>query len=174
MSGLPAVAAVDPPGLASATPGGPVREAALTTERSLFEYLAQQSLANSMGSAATLANPSALATQLSRHLRGFMDRANQQAEIGRKGRAMDSKEGTQTVSATQADSPRLHGGPAREQLSSLDPAAKKLHDGGISDQEYDDIIGAMMRVLRFSAETHAIATGASNTTKSMNTLMKGQ
>jgi hypothetical protein len=172
MSGLPAIVTVNAPSTASATP---VKEASLTTERNLFEYLSQQSLTNSLAGN-TLANPSALATQLSRHLRGFMERAGQQSEIsGKKGRAMSHNEGTQTINATQAEGPQLHAGPARERLSPFDQGAQSTQNtDSVSEREYDDFIGAMMRVMEFAAESQAIMTSSSNTTKSMNTLVRGQ
>jgi len=176
MSGLPAIAAADASGFANTTPATPVKEASLTTERNLFEYLAQQSMANSLGNASSLANPSALAGQLSRHLRGIMERTNHQTDfIRNKGRSMDHKEGSGAGGSTPLEGPQIHAGPAREHLMPSEPGSQRAEAvGGVSDHEYDSVIEALTRTLQLATESQALVTGSSNVVKSMNTLMRGQ
>ena len=158
------------------TPVAQVKEASLTTERNLFEYIAQQSLANSLGGTSSLANPSTLATQVSRHLRGFMERANHQTGISeRKGRAMSPDEGSQTVKADQAEMAQRHAGPAREQLTPSEAGAQRTEAvDSVSDHDFDNIIDALTRSMQFMLESNALVTGSSNVVKSMQTLMRGQ
>ena len=151
--------------------------ASSVSERNLFEYLAQQAQANSLG-ASVLANPSALAGQASRQLRGLMERlTSQEAQMGgRKGRSMVSdKEGAQPLNAPQSDEARVHPGPGREQLTPSDGGAK--HAGaapGISESEYDYIIDFMARSMSLSLEASAVITGSSGVVKSFQTLLRGQ
>lgn len=175
MSGLPVVAASDPAG-ANLTPVKQVEQASLTTERNLFEYLAQQSISNSLGNAATLANPSAIAAQLSRHLRGFMERAAQQGETtGKKVRLMNEADGTHTANLSQTEQPRIHAGPARERLAPSDaPAQRADAVGGVTNDDYNEIIDALTRSMHLMISAEAIVTGSGNVTKSMQTLMRGQ
>jgi len=152
-------------------------EASSVSERNLFEYLAQQAQANSLG-ASVLANPSAMAGQASRQLRGLMERLSQEAQMGgKKGRSMVSdKEGAQPLNAPQSDEARVHPGPGREQLTPSDGGAKQAGAAvpGISESEYDYIIDFMARSMSLSLEASAVITGSSGVVKSFQTLLRGQ
>jgi hypothetical protein len=178
MSGLPAVVTTEAPGAGSLTPVNQVKEASLTTERNLFEYLAQQSIANSLGNATTLANPAALTQQLSQHLRGFMERTGQTTDVTgkKKGRVMSETQGAQTAHASQSEGPQVHNGPARQNLTPSDPGGRRAEAAasGVSEREYDSLIDALTRSMHLAVESHAVVTGSSNIMKSANTLMRGQ
>jgi hypothetical protein len=105
-----------------------------------------------------------------------MERSTQQAEIsGKKGRAMSQDEGTQTVSATQAEGPQLHAGPARQHLMPSESGGQRTEAvGGVSERELDDIVDALTRSMHFMVEANALVTGSSNVMKSLQTIMRGQ
>jgi hypothetical protein len=149
----------------------------LVSERNLFEYLAQQAQGNSLGASSVLANPAALANQASRHLRGFMERINQEAQVGwRKGQVMGSeKDGTLASAIVQAENTQLHPGPGREKLSSSQAGAERAEKvEKFSDQDYGYIIDIMARSMNFSIEANAVISGSANIMKSVQTLMRGQ
>jgi|EndMetStandDraft_7_1072992.scaffolds.fasta_scaffold26965_4 hypothetical protein len=177
MSGLPAIATPEIAGGANLTPVNQVQQqASLTTERGLFEYLAQQSITSSLGSGTTLANPSALATQLTRHLRGFMENAAKQAETnGKRVHLMSQSEDTQSAKASHSDLPEVHAGPARQQLAPSETSARRTEaTGNITDGDYNEIIDALTRSMHLMIGAEAIITGSGNITKAAQTLMRGQ
>ena len=151
----------------------------VTSERKLFEYVAEiQAQSLMAGKAGHLANPAALGGETLRLLQGYFDRAGKfQDTTSKKVHFMSDDKG-QAAAAAKDDGPPVHAGPARQQL---EPAAPGAGGAGavsgvqpVADAELDRTVEILMQVLSFAVETNLVASGSGSISRSVNTLLRGQ
>lgn len=167
------------PNTAPVEPAGAVgsfeQHSALTSERKLFDYVAEiqaQSLVN--GKAPHLANPAALGGETLRLLQGYFDRANKlYGSSSKKVNMMSENSGQIDKSADQNP---LHAGPAHSHLQSAEARGQTSTDAipAVTDSELSRAAEMMLQVLRFGLEVNFISSSAGSMSKSVNTLIRGQ
>jgi hypothetical protein len=179
MPGLVPVAAQSAAPLESAGAAGrPDQQSNVTTERKLFEYVAEiQAQSLMAGKAGQLANPAALGGETLRLLQGYFDRAGKMQDMASKKVSLMSEDKSQGAGATAKDGEApVHAGPARQNFEPVQQAP-----GGaagavqpIADTELDRTVEILMQVLSFAVETNLVASGSGSISRSVNTLLRGQ
>lgn len=150
----------------------------VTSERKLFEYVAEiQAQSLMAGKAGHLANPAALGGETLRLLQGYFDRAGKVQDLTSKKVQFMSDDKGQAAAAAKDDGPPVHAGPARQQL---EPAMAQSAGGAVNgvqpvaDSELDRTVEILMQVLSFAVETNLVASGSGSISRSVNTLLRGQ
>lgn len=162
---------------AAGTTGRSDPQTNVTSERKLFEYVAEiQAQSLMAGKAGQLANPAALGGETMRLLQGFFDRAGKVQDLTSKKVHFMSDDKSQAAAAAKDDGPPVHAGPARQQL---EPAAPSP-DGStsavqpVAEAELDRTVEILMQVLSFAVETNLVASSSGAISRSVNTLLRGQ
>lgn len=165
------------PAEAPGTAGRADPQANVTSERKLFEYVAEiQAQSLLAGKAGHLANPAALGGETLRLLQGYFDRAGKVQDLTSKKVQFMSDDKSQAAGAAKDDGPPVHAGPARQQLEPTGPGAGSAVGGvqPVADAELDRTVEILMQVLSFAVETNLVASGSGSISRSVNTLLRGQ
>jgi hypothetical protein len=156
---------------------GPVAPASdLTAERTLQEFVInlQSSAASGMPQ---LANPAALASEMSGFLRSYVEKAQnvQRAMRGLPSAGGDNADLVQTAAPDQSR-PDQHGGPARERL---EPAGAGV-DSGLSSAaranlaQLERFHALMVAQMESILEGTLLSSGTSQVIRSFESLLRGQ
>jgi hypothetical protein len=148
----------------------------LTAQQALQEFVVslQSSAASGMPQ---LANPAALASELSGYLRGYVERAQNVQRAMRTVPSVDGDGASLVQTATSDQSrPDLHGGPARERL---EPAGAGV-DGGLSSAaranlaQLERLHALMVAQMESILEGTLLTSGTSQVIRSFESLLRGQ
>jgi hypothetical protein len=179
---MPGIVPVAAPNPAPVEPTGAVgpyeRHTGLTSERKLFEYVAElQAQSMLSGKALQLANPAALGGETLRLMQGYFDRANKLQDMNSKKVQFMGEDSSERAKAPdERDAGDLHAGPASRNfepaLGGSQGSAAKVD--AIGDTDLDRTVEMLMRVLNFAVETNLVASGSGAVSRSVNTLIRGQ
>lgn len=127
-----------------------------------------------------LANPVELAAQAAKSLRGYLDRAQKAQDYASNRTRRDvSGEATPFPANQNAE---MHGGPARQPFISSQADLNRIEKPAGSEQtrpvmdleQLMNEMDVMVELERFRTESVMLASGVSATSRSINTLLKGQ
>jgi hypothetical protein len=159
---------------APTTAGALPEERALSLEQKMLDYIAAHQ-AEGLAKGQQLGNPSALAGEALKTLKGYFERATAlQDSAARRTQAMDTN-GNSLGSEGGLQLASLSPGPASGQLeragASRGPGEKI---SAITDADLEHTVEALMKMMHYTVESTLIGTATNNVSKSVMTLIHGQ
>lgn len=147
---------------------------AASLEQKMLDYIAAHQ-AEGLAKGQHLGNPSALAGEALKTLKGYFERATAlQESAARKTQAMDTNgDGIGSQGGLQLAS--LPSGPASERLGQAGPtggSGQKV--AAITESDLEHTVEALMKMMHYTVESTMIGSATSNVTKSVMTLIHGQ
>ena len=144
-----------------------------TMEQRLLDYISRYQ-AEGLAKGQHLSNPAALGGEALKSLKGYFERATALQESWAKKAQVMSENGEGILSSGNMQLTSLPGGPASARL---EPAMAKSGSAekvqGISDNDLERTVEALMQVMQYSVETTLISTATNNVSKSAMTLIRG-
>ncbi len=143
----------------------------VTTERTLQDFVVTLQ-ANAASGMPQLANPAAIASELSGFLRGYVERAKM-AERSMSSAAVvngDTAPDFVQTAAMDESRPDLHGGPARERLEPLGANSPVLSPSARASRVHELMVAQMETLI----EGTVLTSGTSQFVRSLDTLLRGQ
>ncbi len=148
----------------------------VTTERTLQDFVVTLQ-ANAASGMPQLANPAAIASELSGFLRGYVERAKM-AERSMSSAAVvngDTAPDFVQTAAMDESRPDLHGGPARERLEPLGANSPVLSPSArASLAQLERVHELMVAQMETLIEGTVLTSGTSQFVRSLDTLLRGQ
>ena len=153
----------------------PARQtASLNSEQKLIDYIAR--LQTQGLTTQSFSNPTGLASEALRSLKGYFERANSlNDQMRRKVNRMDQDEDLASLAQADHDTEMLPSGPAGQALEPAGASGQELEAASkVTQNEIERLCMVLIESARYGAESAVITTASGNVNKSVMMLVRGQ